>query len=213
MFNSEKPSKKFHELTNFYKSLHSGKITNEDPNKIYNGISTMVFAKIIKKIIKKNKIKYLLDYGSGKGDRYFFKSSFGNEEYPPLKDYWGVKTTLFDPGVPYPKPKNKKYEMVISIDVLEHIPLQDLNWVIEEIFNFSEKIVFLNVACFPAKRLLSDGSNAHVSLFHPLWWCGFLTSIASKFDKKCFLVCTSIEKKELKYSSFAINDKFENYTV
>ena len=211
MFNSKKPSKKFLELTEFYKSLHSGKITGENPNKIYNGIATMVFAKLIKKIIEKNKINYLLDYGSGKGDRYFERSSFGNEEYPPLKEYWKIEPTLFDPGVPYPKPQNKTFDMVISIDVLEHVPLQDLNWVIEEIFNYSEKIVFLNVACFPAERLLLDGSNAHVSLFHPLWWCGFVTSIAGKYNKKCFLVCTSIEKGNFKYNNFAINDKFENY--
>ena len=83
--------------------------------------------------------------------------------------------------------------------------------VIEEIFDFSRKVVFLNVACYPADKTLPNGKNAHVSIFHPLWWFGFIFCIASKFQKKCFLVCTTIENGNRKYHNFAINDKFENY--
>lgn len=211
MFNSNKPSEKFIALAEYYKSLHTGEITNENKNKIYNGKATMVFAKIIKQIINKNNIDTLLDYGSGKGDRYFNQSNFGNEEYPPLKKYWDIKPTLFDPGVPYHKPLNQVFDIVISIDVLEHIPVEDLNWVINEIFNFSKKIVFLNVACYPAERTFPDGKNLHVSLFPPMWWYGFLTSIASNYKKKCFLICSSIKNNKFTYNNFAINDDFKNY--
>lgn len=212
MFNSQKPSKKFLALEEYYQSLHSGQVSSENKNKIYNGKATMVFAKIIKKIIEKNEIKTLLDYGSGKGDRYFNKSNFGNEDYPPLENYWHIKPTLYDPGVPHPKPINQKFDIVVSIDVLEHIPLEDLNWVISEIFNFSKKIIFLNVACYPAERTFPDGTNLHVSLFHPMWWYGFVTSIAANHKKKCFLICSSIKNDKITYNNFAINDDFKNYT-
>ena len=212
MFNKNNPSEKFLTLKEYYKSLHSGSLTNEDKSHIYNGKTTMVFAKILKEIIRKNKIKNLLDYGSGKGDRYFNKSEFGNETYPPLEKYWGIKSTLYDPGVPHPKPVGKKFDMVISIDVLEHIPIEDLGWVVEEIFEFSEKIVFINVACYPAQRTFSDDSNVHVSLFHPMWWYGFITKIALDHNKKCFIVCSSFEDDKPQFSNFAINDNFKNYT-
>ena len=189
-----------------------GENTNEDKNTIYNGKSTMVFAKLLKEIIIKNKIKNLLDYGSGKGDRYFNNSEFGNETYPSLEKYWGIKSTLYDPGVPHPKPIGKKFDIVLSIDVLEHIPLEDLGWVINEIFDFSKKIVFLNIACYPAQRTFSDGSNIHVSLFHPMWWYGFVTNIALNYKKKCFLICTSEQDNKFVYNNFAINDDFKNYT-
>jgi len=211
LFNSKKPSQKFLDLEKYYKSLHSGEITNENKDQIYNGKATMVFAKIIKKIIEKNKLENLLDYGSGKGDRYFNKSDFANEEYPPLEKYWNIKPTLYDPGVPYAKPTNRIFDIVVSIDVLEHIPTEDLNWVINEIFNFSKKIVFLNIACYPAERNFSNGENLHISLFHPMWWYGFITSIASNHKKKCFLVCSSIKDKKFTYDNFAINDDFKNY--
>ena len=107
LFNKNNPSKKFFTLQEFYRSLHSGELTNEEKNRIYNGKSTMVFAKILKEIINKNNAKNLLDYGSGKGERYFKSSEFGNETYPPLEKYWGINPTLFDPGVPHPKPLGK----------------------------------------------------------------------------------------------------------
>ena len=213
LFNKNNPSEKFLTLNEYYKSLHAGNLTNENKNDIYNGKTTMVFAKIIKAIIEKNNIKNILDYGSGKGDRYFNNSEFGNETYPPLEKYWNIKPTLYDPGVPHPKPVGKKFDMVISIDVLEHIPLQDLGWVIEEIFDFSKEIIFINVACYAAQRTFSDGSNVHVSLFQPMWWYGFITKIALNHNKKCFLVCSSFKDDKFQFSNFAINDNFENYTI
>lgn len=213
MFNKNNPSKKFLTLNEYYKSLHAGNLTDENKNEIYNGKTTMVFAKIIKAIIKKNNIKNLLDYGSGKGDRYFNNSEFGEETYPPLKKFWEISPTLYDPGVPHPKPVGKKFEMVISIDVLEHIPIEDLGWVLDEIFEFSEKIIFINVACYLAERSFADGSNVHVSVFHPMWWYGFVTKIALNHNKKCFLVCSTFENKKFEFINFAINDDFKNYTI
>jgi len=211
LFNSEQPSKKYIALEEYYRSLHTGKETNENKEQIYNGKATMVFAKILKQIIEKNKSKTLLDYGSGKGDRYFNKSFFGNEDYPPLQDYWNIKPTLFDPGVLYPKPVNQLFDIVISIDVLEHIPFEDLNWVINEIFSFAKQIIFLNVACYPAERTFPDGTNLHVSLFPPLRWYGLISSIASNYNKKCFLVCSSIKDGNFIYDNYSINDDFKNY--
>ena len=211
MYNSTNPSSTFKKLENYYRKIHDEGVQGEDPKLIYDGLSTVIFADLIKIIIKKNSLSTLLDYGSGKGNRYYNKSIYGKKMYPPLKDYWKIKPTLFDPGVPYKKPKNKIFDIVISIDVLEHIPFQDLNWVIEEIFSFAKKIVFLNIACYPANKLLPNGQNAHVSIFPPLWWCGFISSIAGKYKKKCFLVCTFIENEKKKYLYHAINDRFENY--
>ena len=44
------------------------------------------------------------------GKVIYNNKSFTNEkEYPPLKDFWNIKPTLFDPGVPYPKPKKTMF--------------------------------------------------------------------------------------------------------
>ena len=44
-----------------------------------------------------------------------------------------------------------------------------------------------------------------------MWWYGFITSIASNYNKKCFLVCTSVKNNKFAYDNFAINDDFNNY--
>ena len=76
MSNSE-PSKEYFENLEHYKKMHveghrlsTGKIRTS--NETYNGKSTLIFAKLIKDIILKNKIITMLDYGCGKG--FFYKN-------------------------------------------------------------------------------------------------------------------------------------------
>jgi len=215
---SKKPSSDFKKLIEMYKKIHKegAKLNNKikkTPEETYNGESTLFFADFLKKFIMKNNCKTLLDYGSGKGDCYFNEKKFGTKNIPPLKDYWNIIPELYDPAVDnLKKPLNKKYDIVISVDVLEHIPRQDLFWVINEIFSLSKKIVFLNIACYPAEALLEDGRNAHVSIFDPMWWCGFITAIAHNYELKIIATCSYFNKdKKLNYTTFGINDNFQNY--
>ena len=67
------------------------------------------------------------------------------------------------------------------------------------------------MACYPADVNLEDGRNAHISLFHPKWWWGFVTALSNEYNLKIFLVCSYFENKEIKYTSFGINDDFNNY--
>ena len=60
MYNAKNPSPNFLSLENFYKKIHKEGIDEDDPSMVYNGISTMVFAEIIKKIIEKNKLNLSL---------------------------------------------------------------------------------------------------------------------------------------------------------
>lgn len=183
------------------------------PEETYVGRSTLVFADLIKQIILKNKYSTLLDYGSGKGNIYFNKNNYNNKTYPPLKDYWNIKETLYDPGInKFKKPSKNLFDITISIDVLEHIPTQDLNWVINEIFQFSKKAVFINVACYPAVALLPNGHNAHVSVFDPSWWFNLIYSIANEYKLKVFLICTK-KNPNTEYYNYCINDNFDNYTI
>ena len=134
----------------------------------------MVFAKILKEIINKNNIKNLLDYGSGKGERYFKSSEFGNETYPPLEKYWNINPTLYDPGVPHPKPVEGKFDIVISIDVLEHIEPTCISNVLDNINQLSSKYVWLRIDTLPARKRLPDGRNAHLIIEQPSYWLSLI---------------------------------------
>jgi len=216
IYTKDNPSKEYIKLINDYKVIHKKGTAGQNPSETYNGKATINFAEIIRKIIIKNDCVNLLDYGSGKGDRYFNPSKRRDgKSFPPLKDYWKIQPTFFDPGVPYPKPVNSVFDIVLCIDVLEHIPYQDLGWVLNEIFEFSKKIVFINVACYKSNATLLNGKNAHVSLFDPWWWSGYIEAIASKYERKVLLVCTHIAgetDKAHKFFSYSINIDLKEYS-
>ena len=64
----------------------------------------------------------------------------------------------YDPAVPQFEKKpfyeeSRKFDLVICIDVLEHIPQSDLPRIIKEIFDYSDKYVFATAAVKEAVRL------------------------------------------------------------
>jgi len=67
----------------------------------------------------------------------------------------------------------RPYDAIICTDVLEHVPESDLGWVVDELIERADKMLFLNIACYPALKTFADGSNVHISVFHPNTWIDF----------------------------------------
>ncbi len=214
-----KPSKKFFENINMYKQMHTegyNKIDGGyiDRDKSFNGMSTIPYAPIIKKIIDKNEIYSLLDYGCGKAEFYNNKYNLGDIEYPSFKNLWNIDIDLYDPS--YSKfsklDQNKTYDMVISIDVLEHIPIEDIDYVLEQICNLAKKYIFLNVGCYSAAALLPNGDNAHITIQKPEWWYEKILGITNNRENlKLICNCTIVKDGKLKVFPLEFNDKIKNY--
>ena len=59
----------------------------------------------------------------------------------------------------------------------------------DRIFNFSEMFVFCTIALYPAKKLLPNGENAHITLKSVGWWVDLFEQVAKNFGgRKFFLV-------------------------
>lgn len=84
IYTKNNPSEEYTSLIEDYKKIHLSGTANQDPNNTYNGRATIFFADILKKIIDTNNCTTLLDYGSGKGDRYLNESYSSNKKmkYP-----------------------------------------------------------------------------------------------------------------------------------
>lgn len=172
-------------------SMH---ISGEDT---YQGEQLLNFRVILQQLIAHTGAKTVLDYGCGKGRQYDDMPIAGEDGTivaNSIKELWGVdKITLYDPAV---KTHNvlpqEKSDAVISTDVLEHITVEDIPWVIAEQFSLANKFVFANIACYPAMATLPDGSNAHVTVRHPEWWNGLFYGLSSRTenDVKYLIVCT-----------------------
>ena len=213
------PSKEYLQNLEYYKKMHSegfdlisGK--RRSGSEAYDGHSTLAFAKLIRDIINKNQIKSMLDYGCGKGFYYENPFNIKNLKIDSLKKYWDIEIDLFDPC--YKKnsliDENKLYDLVISIDVLEHIPSQDIGWVLEKIISKARKFVFLNVACYSAVALLPNGQNAHINVNNPNWWHDKILFLKKKYlNTKIICVCTIKENGINKYFPLQYDDKITNY--
>lgn len=214
------PSKEYFNNLEYYKKMHSqgysltnGKVRSAD--EAYNGKSTLIFAKLIKQIIAKNKILTMLDYGCGKG--YFYENSFNKYgiKSDSLRSYWGINIDLYDPC--YKKNcnlnENKNYDLVICVDVLEHIPSIDIDWVLEKLLIKTKKYLFINVACHPAIALLPNGENAHVNINTPKWWHEKFLNFRDKLKNiKVICICSIKENDKFEYFPLQYNDNLSNYS-
>lgn len=128
----------------------------------FPGVSLAPWVQDIARLITQTGATTLLDYGCGKGQQY-------------LKDQlhmgWGIMPTLYDPAVPglTMKPRSR-HDGVISTDVAEHIPEQEVMSYIADLHAYAKKFIFVSVCCRPAKRKLPDGRNAHVTIRPIQWW-------------------------------------------
>ena len=59
---------------------------------------------------------------------------------------------------------------MVSTDVLEHIPAEDIPWVLGELFSFADKFVFVTIAGYPAQKIMPNGENAHCTIAPMGWW-------------------------------------------
>ena len=115
-------------------------------DKIWEGTTLIKYIPAINQIIKDKGIESILDYGCGKATKY-------------------------DPAVPeYQNKPTDKFDLVISTDVLEHIPVDNLKDAIDDIFSYSKKWVFISVCCRKAKAILPNGYNAHATIESAKWW-------------------------------------------
>ena len=134
--------------------LEQAKQYHKDDNK-WQGVALKKFIPSINQIIKDKGIESILDYGSGKA------------KYHPKE--WNA--TKYDPAVPeYQNKPTDKFDLVISTDVLEHIPVDNLKDAINEIFSYSKKWVFVSVCCRKAIAILPNGYNAHATIESAKWW-------------------------------------------
>ena len=104
----------------------------------------------------------LLDFGCGKAEGYL---EYNHHEH------WGIMPSLYDPAIPeYQNLPEGTFDGVISFDVMEHIPKEQIPETFDQIFSRADKFVFLGIATSPAEAVLPNGENAHCTVEPIGWW-------------------------------------------
>jgi hypothetical protein len=176
-FTRSAPSPRYRRLVQQYELMHVHGETylGIPPEQTFPGESLPKQASRIKRLIRLTGSRTILDYGAGKGQQYHPRRMLDEEErieYPDIRSFWGVSDIrCYDPGYqPFSRLPEGKFDGVVCTDVLEHCPEEDIPWILDELFAFADKFVYANVACFPARKRLPSGGNAHCTIKPARWW-------------------------------------------
>ncbi len=111
-----------------------------------------------------------IDYGCGKGLQYD-KEFLLVGEAVKLEEALGFSVIKYDPAVPkFAALPQVEADLVWCTDVLEHIPEEDISFIVSELSRLALKGVFVTVGTYPAKKQLPNGENAHVCVKPVEWW-------------------------------------------
>ena len=167
------------------------------PENTFSGISLRTHIKPIARLVRETGVKTILDYGAGKASLYeAYPGESLESRYRSHPDWPDVKVICYDPGYePFAMPYSDRCDGVISTDVVEHIPAGDIPWVLDEIFQASKSFVYVVAACFPARKFLPNGQNAHCTVEPPAWWESQMESAAQR-NPGIHWVLATVEKTE-----------------
>ncbi len=108
-----------------------------------------------------------LDYGCGQGNlAEIFKNKRKIKIYkfdPALEEYSYKSSTL-------------KVDLIANCDVMEHIPENEINDILNDMFKISNK-VFFNIYLKKAETILPNGENAHCTIKPKKWWLNKIKKI------------------------------------
>ena len=97
----------------------------------------------------------VLDYGCGKA---------------LLNEHMTLPITNYDPGLPEFAALPRPHDLVVCMDVLEHVEPELLQNVLKHLHDVTIKVLFVTISLKYAGRYLRDGRNAHLIVKPATWW-------------------------------------------
>lgn len=113
----------------------------------------------LNKFLKDNLSKIILDYGCGKGDlTKYLNKSYNCYGYDPAINEYNNEH------------KDKNFDTIVCLDVLEHIPENEIDALLEHIKSYNVNALYFIISTRYAKTLLPDGRNCHETVKPKEWW-------------------------------------------
>ena len=187
------------ELLDYYAETHA--------RRVY-GTSSVKYVRFIKPWIALRRPASILDYGCGQSI-FLEQLELGDD----------VELRRYDPAIPdYSHPPASRSDLLICIDVLEHIPETEIDAALREMRAWSkEAIVVADTA--PSRHRLPDGRNAHVTLHPHRWWQQRIAAVfgvaeaisAPRSSRAAFKTWTSDAAEQRAYKRLRIRADIRHY--
>jgi hypothetical protein len=176
LFSRQNPSPEYQAMLAWSTEYHATHKTF-DGTRLYHSYPT------IHALCKEYNAKTLFDFGCGKGQHYQDRDIvIGERVVPSLAEDLGCAITGYDPAWPplATLPAGQTFDGVVTTDVLQYIPMEDLPWVARELFGFAAKFVFAGVSVLPGKKPWGDGRGR--SSWRPRGlWLSIFTDLGKEF--------------------------------
>ena len=123
---------------------------------VHYGVAGKAYIPLMTTIYLEYECKSILDYGSGKGRISQMRPNL------PIRNY--------DPAIPEFSDPPEPADLVVCLDVMEHIEPEFLDNVLDHLQSLVRKVGLISVSTRLAKKHLPDGRNAHLIVEEPEWW-------------------------------------------
>ncbi len=129
------------------------------------GSASIFYAPLINKLINDYGIKDLLDFGAGK-----------QRLLKELKPDAELAYTPYEPADEhYNKLPTTPFEFVVCVDAVEHFEPEYLEATVEQLAKVTDKLCLITTTSIPAKKILSDGRNAHLTQEKAPFWFALIS--------------------------------------
>ena len=125
------------------------------------GTASVTLAELVVNVLERVEPADFLDYGAGKQRLIGAMRALGK----PLPKYYA-----YDPAIPEISAPPEPAEVVVCLDVLEHVEPEHLNAVIDDLHRVTKRFLLAAIETGPASRILEDGRNAHLIQEPMEWW-------------------------------------------
>lgn len=138
------------ELIKQYAEIHSSQMYGQGGMKKAHYILSQLY---------RVKCDSVIDYGCGRS------------KLPELLVQLGIPSvTRYDPAIPeYSAKPIERHDVLISLDVLEHLPEEEIDDALADMKRLSRHAIFV-INTRLAKTILPDGRNAHLTVKPAEWW-------------------------------------------
>jgi hypothetical protein len=151
----------YHEHLAAYSEMHA--------TRFYGSSATELHLEMVAGVVRELKPASILDFGCGRSDlvAHFWKDG-------------ARRIARYDPAIPmWKRMPAERFDLALCCDVLEHVPLADVDRVLSEVKSKSDRAVF-TISTKLARARLPDGRNAHVTLLTPGEWRRWIEDVFGK---------------------------------
>jgi hypothetical protein len=200
IFTKEKPSRRYAETIEQYRMLDGDPSPDAALRDFLQLRRLDAHGEEIRRLIGQTAARIVLDHAAGKQRHYAPARKMKSFAAWP-----GVEIACADAMVAdIAKPANRMFDGVFSVDALQHMPEEDIGWILDEMFAAAKSFVYVGVSSAETTRKLPNGASTPCNAQPAEWWQGQLELAAKRQPGRRWRLVVTGNDNSLKTSrSFA----------